>query len=201
MNEKELIKRAKSGDFEAFTVLIEAHKSKIYALANKLAGNSEDAEDIVQETLLKAIDKIDQFRGEASFGTWLYSIALNQARAHYAKAKQADLKPVEEYLPGAHEHGTEHAHEGFTLFDWEDPHRIMESAELKRVIDEEIAKLPYKYREAFTLRYIEELPVKEVAKIIRESEAAAKSRILRARLALREALSNIFEERYGRQVQ
>lgn len=201
MNEKELIKRAKSGDFKAFTALIDAHKAKIYALANKLAGNSEDAEDIVQETLLKAIDNIDQFRGEASFGTWLYSIALNQARAHYAKSKQAELKPVEEYLPASEEHNHGRGHDDFKLFDWDDPHKLMESAELKQVIDRAIADLPYKYREAFTLRYIEELSVKEVAKIIKESEAATKSRILRARLALRDALSHIFEERYGRQMQ
>lgn len=200
MNERELVKRAQSGDFKAFTELIDTHKSKIYALAHKLAGNKQDAEDIVQETFLKAIDKIDQFRGEASFGTWLYSIALNQSRAGFAKNSRIDLKPVEEYLPGTHDH-TEGAHAGFNLFDWDDPHSIMENDELREMIDKEIAELPYKYREAFVLRYIEELSVKEVAKMIGESEAATKSRILRARLALRDALSNIFEERYGRQMQ
>jgi RNA polymerase sigma-70 factor (ECF subfamily) len=201
MDEKELIQRAQSGDFEAFNALIEANKAKIYALAHKLAGSREDAEDIVQETFLKAIDNIDRFRGESSFGTWLYTIALNQARAQYAKAKQFDLKPVEDYLPAAHEHNHGQGHDQFKLFDWDDPHRILETSQLREIIDKEIAKLPYKYREAFVLRYVEELPVKEVARITRESEAATKSRILRARLALRDALSHIFEERYGRQVQ
>jgi len=94
MTEKELVAKARGGDFQAFTELIDAHKNKIYALVRKLTGNTEDAEDIVQETFLRAIDKIDQFRGDASFGTWLYTIALNLTRAQYAKQKQADLQPM-----------------------------------------------------------------------------------------------------------
>ena len=192
MNEKELVSRARAGDFDAFTELINAHKDRLYGLALKLSGNRQDAEDILQETFLKAIDKIDQFREEATFGTWLYSIALNQARGHYARQKQADLKPLEEYLP-AGDHHADHAAAEHTLFNWEDPHTIMESAELAEIIQRLIAELPYKYREAFLLRYIEELPVKEVARLINETEAAAKSRILRARLAMREELAKIFE--------
>lgn len=192
MNEKELVSRARAGDFDAFTELINAHKDRLYGLALKLSGNRQDAEDILQETFLKAIDKIDQFREEATFGTWLYSIALNQARGHYTRQKQDDLKPLEEYLP-AGDHHADHAAAEHTLFNWEDPHTIMESAELSEIIQRLISELPYKYREAFLLRYIEELPVKEVARLINETEAAAKSRILRARLALREELAKIFE--------
>jgi RNA polymerase sigma-70 factor (ECF subfamily) len=199
MNEQQLVSRAKAGDFQAFMTLVDAHKGKIYGLAQKLAGNKEDAEDIVQDTLLKAIDKIDQFRGEASFGTWLYSIALNQARALFARSKQADLKPIEEYLPGGNNHG-ESSPDSAKLFDWGDPHQELEASELRRIIDEVVAELPYKYREAFLLRYIEELPVKEVAALIHESEAATKSRILRARLAIRDRLTTIFGERYAQRL-
>jgi len=71
MNERELIAKAQAGDFEAFSVLVNANKSKIYALGLKMTANPQDAEDIVQETFLKAIDNIDKFRGESSFGTWL----------------------------------------------------------------------------------------------------------------------------------
>ena len=76
----------------------------------------------------------------------------------------------------------------------------MESEELRKAIDSAVNSLPYKYREAFLLRYIEELPVKEVARLTGESEAAAKSRILRARLAMRNKLSSIFEEKYGKKM-
>lgn len=191
-----MVKRAQAGDFDAFAELIEAHKNKIYGLARKLSGNEQDAEDIVQDTFLKAIDKIDQFRQESSFGTWLYTIALNESRALFAKRKQTDLKPIEEYLPaghsGDHETGDHHR-----LYDWKDPGSVMESERLRQTIDRHIAGLPYKYREAFVLRYIEEMSVKEVARAINESEAATKSRILRARLALRDQLAEFFEDRHA----
>jgi len=199
MNEQDLVKRAQAGDFEAFTALVNENKNQIYALALKMTANSQDAEDIVQETFLKAVDKIDQFRGESSFGTWLYAIALNQARAHLARAKQADLKPIEEYLPTRSADDL-HAGRNPQLFDWEDPHQKLENDELKRIIDEGIAELPVKYREAFLLRYHEELSIKEIAKIINESVASTKSRVLRARLALREHISKALEDRYGTQV-
>ena len=197
MNERELLAKAQSGDFEAFIQLVDAHKGKVYAMVRRLAGNEQDAEDIMQDTLLKAIDKIDQFRGEASFGTWLYSIALNQARAQFSKSKQADLEPIEDYLPMKSVAGS---HEDIGLFDWHDPHQELESQQLRGILNEVVAKLPYKYREAFLLRYVEELSVKEVARLTKQSEASAKSRILRARLALRDKLSRTFEAEYGKEL-
>ncbi len=196
MDEQQLVQRAKSGDFDAFNTLINMHKGRIYALAARMTGNEQDAEDIVQDTFLKAIDKIDQFRGEASFGTWLYSIALNESRAAMARQKHSDLAEIEEYLPAGNMHSSEGA-DTSRLFDWDDPHKVLENEELRRIMDELIAELPYKYRAAFVLRYQEELSIKEVAAIIKESEAATKSRVLRARLALRGKLSKIFEDRYG----
>jgi RNA polymerase sigma-70 factor (ECF subfamily) len=197
MNERELVAQAQSGDFEAFIKLVDAHKGKVYAMVRRLAGNEQDAEDIMQDTLLKAIDKIEQFRAEASFGTWLYSIALNQSRAQFSKSKQADLKPLEEYLPMKSAEGS---HEEINLFDWQDPQRVLEIQELRGTLNTAVAELPYKYREAFLLRYIEELSVKEVARLTGQSEASAKSRILRARLALRDRLSGEFEEKYGQEL-
>jgi len=195
MNESILVKKAQSGDFDAFVKLVDNYKGRIYALARKMTGNEQDAEDIVQETLLKAIDNIDQFRGEAAFGSWLYAIALNQARQFLGGQKHVDLKPIEEYLPTR---DADEMHTSAHLFDWRDPHSLLESEELRGIIDAAIAELPLIYREAFLLRYFEELSVKEVAKILKESEAATKSRILRARLALRDILSSTFEARYGK---
>ncbi len=194
MSERELIARMRAGDFEAFSELIDAHKDKIYALVHRLAGNKENAEDIVQETFLKAIDNIGQFRGESSFGTWLYAIALNLSRAHFAREKQADLRPIESYLPSQGEAAVGHAN----LMDWQNPHKILESNELRETIGRALDSLPYKYREAFLLRYHNELSVKEIAKLTGQSVASAKSRILRARLALREYLAKAFEGGYGR---
>lgn len=195
MNEKELIKRAQSGDFEAFSILIEGHKDKIYRLALKLTGNREDAEDIVQETLMKAIDAIDKFRMEASFGTWLYSIALNNIRAHTGDRKRAALKPLEEYLPNSHSDSI-----NSELFDWGDPHQLFERKQLNDIIESSLAELPLKYSVPFTLRYMEDMPVKDVARVLKLSLPATKSRILRARLALKEKLDDIFRERSDERV-
>lgn len=197
MNESMLVKKAQAGDFDAFVKLVDGYKGRIFALGRKMTGNEQDAEDIVQETLLKAIDNIDQFRGDAAFGSWLYAIALNQARQFLGKQKHVDLKPIEEYLPSRN---ADDMHDAHALFDWKDPHSLLESEELRKIIDDAISELPVKYREAFLLRYFEELSVKEVAAIIEESEAATKSRILRARLALRDKLTSVFEVRYGKEL-
>lgn len=199
MIEKELVKQAQAGDFGAFSELIEPYKNRIYNLALRMTGNEQDAEDIVQDTLLKAIDNIDRFRQEASFGTWLYSIALNESRSFLGKRKQADLKPLEEYLP-AHKTADMHDLAHHRLFDWKDPHQMLEAEELRKLIDVGIAELPADYRVAFLLRYFEELSIKEIAGLIGESVAATKSRVLRARLALRDYLSKAFEGRYGRKL-
>jgi len=179
--------------------LVRAHQGKIFAMVRRLADNEQDAEDIMQDSLIKAIDKIDQFRGDSSFGTWLYAIALNLTRARFARKDRGDLRPIEEYLPAA-SGSAGHDSDKVALFDWKDPHKLMESAQLQSAINKAIVDLPYKYREAFLLRYIEELPVKEVARLTKQTEASAKSRILRARLALRDKLANTFEEEYGRKM-
>lgn len=197
MNEKELIKKAQSGDFDAFNILISGHKDKIFRLALKLTGNREDAEDIMQETFIKAIDNIDKFRMESSFGTWLYTIALNSFRADVGAKKKMDLKPIDDYLPGGHGESGEREN----LFDWGDPHNLFEQKQLNDLIENALAEMPYKYSMPFVLRYMEDLPVSEVAQAMNLSVAATKSRILRARLALREVLSSRFKERIGETLQ
>ena len=198
MDEKQLVARAKEGDFAAFAQLIEPHKTKIFSCVRRLAGNQEDAEDVVQDTFLKAIDKIDTFRGDSAFGTWLYAIALNEARGLLQRQKQWDLKSIEEYLPSKGDHS--HDQSPVKLHDWLDPHSKLESKQLADIIDKGLAELPYVYREAFVLRYLEDLSVKEVAAMIDQSEAATKSRILRARLALRDYLAKRFEVKHDAQV-
>jgi RNA polymerase sigma-70 factor (ECF subfamily) len=188
MNERELVKRAKDGDFQAFNDLVKAHVDRIYRLALKVTKNREDSEDVVQNTFLKAIDKIDQFRGDSSFGTWIYAIALNEIRSHLSGESKMMLKPIDEYLPAGHGDGTKE------LFDWDDPHKYMENKQLQQYIDDTLEKMPDKYSVPFILRYMEDMSVKEIAEILSLSVAATKSRILRARLALRQALSDHFEE-------
>jgi len=188
MSEKELIQRAQAGDFEAFAQLVAKHQKQVFGLARRLTGNIQDAEDLVQETLLKAIDNIDKFRGDSAFGTWLYSIALNQGRAHYNRAKKTDLQSLDDLLPlREHNHGTPSGH----LHEWRDPHTLLEQDELSRLIAAAFAELPPEYAIPFSLRYEEELSIKEIAEVLGITEAATKSRVLRARLFMRNKLDAV----------
>ena len=196
MNEQELIKKAQAGEFDAFNKLVNKYRDKIYGLTLKLTGNKEDAEDIMQDTFLKAVDNIDKFRMESSFGTWLYTIALNSFRADKSKQKKMILKPIDDYLPGGH--GDED--DKIKLQDWGNPYELYESKEIKEYIDRALSEMPNKYSMPFILRYTEEMRVNEVAKILNLSVAATKSRILRARLALREKLSDLFKEHIGEEL-
>jgi len=189
MKEKALIKSAKAGNFEAFNDLVAGHTDRIYRLALKITGNTDDSEDIVQNTFLKAIDKIDQFREDASFGTWVYAIALNEIRRCLSHRNSFKVKSIDEYLPNSHSDST------IELFDWGDPHKYMKQREIREIIDSSLENMSEKYSIPFILRYMEQLSIKEIAETLDLSEAAVKSRILRTRLALREKLSKIFRER------
>ena len=191
MDEAELVKKAKAGDGEAFNELAKMYYDRIYRLGLKVSGNEEDASDIMQETFLKAVDRIESFRGESSFGTWLYSIAMNVMRTCFARRKKTRLRPIEDYLP---EHGESH---GSSLLDWDDPHRMFEKGEIQGIIDDFLAGIPEENSTPFILRYIDEMPVREIAEVMGLSVPAVKSRILRARLALREHISSRMEEKTG----
>jgi RNA polymerase sigma-70 factor (ECF subfamily) len=193
INEKELVTKAQAGDFAAFTSLIEQYRPRIFGLAIKLAKNREDAEDIFQETFLKAIDNIKRFRAESAFGTWLYAIAINVVRAKYAEENKKELLPIEDYLPSSHGHGHPDA-DLPELLDWNDPLSKLTDNEVRTMIDTAIHELPLKYRAPFLLRYTQDMSLQEVADTLNLKLAAAKSRILRARLALRDKLNDYLSE-------
>lgn len=188
--EAELVRQARTGDFKAFGRLIEQYRLKIYGLATRLAKNREDAEDIFQETFLKAVDNIQRFRGDSSFGTWLYIIALNIVRARYKNRNRRELLPLDAYLPDHAPHGQIEP----ALADWNDPLAKLTADELRGRLQTALDRLPLKYRMPFVLRYSEDLPVAEVAKVLGLSVAATKSRILRARLAMQTFLNDLMVE-------
>jgi RNA polymerase sigma-70 factor (ECF subfamily) len=188
MDEKVLIARARQGDYDAFMSLVDAHRNRLFGLARRMTGNTEDAKDIVQETLLKAIDKIDQFRGEGSFGTWLYAIALNEGRAHLAHSRRFDAKSIDDMLAEK-----VHGEMGKSMTEWNDPHTILEQTELERAIGQAIGELPSDHAVPFSLRYMDEMSIKEIALLLGLTEAATKSRIMRARLVLRDKLDPLFK--------
>lgn len=189
--EQTLVQRAQAGDYGAFSELIERYRPRIFALALKLGKNREDAEDIFQDTFLKAIDNIRKFRAESSFGTWLYAICVNVVRARYGRERKTELLPLEDYLPDGHNSSDAAA---LRAADWKDPLATLTENEIREILDKAIHDLPLKYRIPFLLRYTQDLSLQEVADALDLKLANVKSRILRARLALRQALAEYFTE-------
>ncbi len=186
----ELVSLAQQGNFEAFDALVNRHEKKLYAHAMKILQNREDAEDVVQTTFINAMEHLAQFRGEASFATWVTRIATNTALKSLRKRKGLENVSLNEI--------TEENEEGLIphpeyIADWRgDPLKIVEGRELQGILDEAIANLPEKHRLIFVLRDVIGMTIEETRDALGISAANVKVRLLRARLALREKLTRRF---------
>ncbi len=188
MNEQALLERAKQGDYNAFLQLIEPHEQRLYRLALRITGSREDAEDVLQDTLLSALEHLPTFRGDAAFGTWLYRIALHNAFRVVRRRRGHESVSLEELIAEQSEEDEPIPHPEF-IAEWRDPAEVAEQNELRRILEEALQQLPESYRTVFLLRDVEGLSTKEVAEILGISEGNVKVRLLRARLRLREVLS------------
>jgi RNA polymerase sigma-70 factor (ECF subfamily) len=187
------VEALRSGDRREFTRLVEAYSGPIYRLALKMLGHPQDAEDVLQNTFLKALQHIDGFEGRSSLSTWLYRIASNEAlmliRKRRPESSLADLTTEdaegEDYTP-------------VNLADWCClPEEEMLTTEGRTRLDQAVQHLPEKLRIVFLLRDIEGLSIDETSQALNLSETAVKTRLLRARLRLREELSVYYGERLG----
>ncbi len=183
----------RAGDRAEFARLVDTFSAPIYRLGLKMLGNTQDAEDILQNTFLNALTHLPNFEGRSSVSTWLYRIAANEALMLIRKRKSniniedmqhedADDVPLPE-----------------TFVDWSIlPEKELLSSEGKDAIDKAIKKLPESLRMVFILRDVEDLSIKETAEILNLTEVNVKTRLLRARMALREQLSSYYAERTRR---
>jgi len=182
-----LVERVLAGDRRAFEPLVRKHERRVFRLTLAVLGNIEDAEEAMQDTFVKAFRHLDQFRREARFTTWLTRIAINEAIQKRSKRK--NLVPLAE---------AETATEQFTPKRYEswksNPEQLYGKQEIHQIVESAIQSLPEIYREAFVLRDIEELSAEEAAEALGITVPALKSRLLRARLMLRETLAEKFEE-------
>lgn len=192
MEEQYLLERAKQGDYDAFMQLIEPHEKRLYNLALRITGSREDAEDVLQDTLLSALEHLRDFRGDAAFGTWLYRIAMHNAFRILRRRRGGESVSLEELIAEKADEDEETIPHPEFIAEWRDPAEVAEQNELRRILEEAIQQLPESYRAVFTLRDIEGLSTKEVAEILGISEGNVKVRLLRARLKLREILSRYF---------
>jgi RNA polymerase sigma-70 factor (ECF subfamily) len=184
------IEDLQSGNRDAFAALVNDFSPKLHRLALRMLNDSYEAEDILQETFLKAFKNIDRFEGRSSIGTWLYRIATNEALMRLRKV-QPDLVAIDEpvEMPDGHLITRE-------LKDWCCiPESEFMTNEAQSKLDNAIADLSPALRSTFILRDLHGLSTRESAEIIGVSEAAIKTRLLRARLQLRDSLSTYFENR------
>jgi len=185
IKEAELIQRACNGDKEAFYSLVHPCEGAIYTVAVSILNNPEDAEEAVQEAVLKALSHLTDFRGEAKFSTWLIRITINEARLKLRKDRRHLYESVDEQR--ASEHG-EYFPKDFA--DWREvPSEALQRKELGEALKRAIASLPLKYREVLILRDVQQLRIEEVARILGITEGSVKTRLLRARLQMRDALA------------
>jgi RNA polymerase sigma-70 factor, ECF subfamily len=181
----------RAGDRAEFARLVDLYSNKIYYLALKILNSPQDAEDVLQETFIKALQSLPQFEGRSHISTWLYRIAVNEALMLVRK-RDPEALSIEE--PDETEIGDEA--EPIQITDWCClPEQELVSKEARAHLDQAITKLPALLRVVFVLRDIQGLSIKEAAEALGLTEVTVKTRLFRARMRLREDLSVYFRER------
>jgi RNA polymerase sigma-70 factor (ECF subfamily) len=183
-DENALIQRIREGERERFYALIQPYERRMYAAAFALLRNQADAEDVAQEAALKALKNIGQFRAEARFSTWLIQITVNEARMWRRKGHAYIMEPI------AIREDEEGNYTPRDFADWREiPSETLERHEVRQKLAEALASLGQIYREVFVLRDMQQLSIEETAKALGISTASVKTRLLRARLMLRDLLA------------
>jgi RNA polymerase sigma-70 factor (ECF subfamily) len=194
MPDEELVRKyARDCDEASFEEIINRHADKVFGLALRITRSNEDAEEVFQEVFLTLTKKLDTFRGESKFSSWLYRVTANAAYMHIrAQKKHENTLSLENYSP-YDEKGTLMGKIRYK--DWSSrPDLAIFSKEATEIIEKSVNELPESYRVVFHLRDVEGLSNEEVSKVLEISVPAVKSRLHRARLFLRDRLSDYFYE-------
>ena len=185
-----LLKDAAGGDAAALETLMTRYASRVYRLAHGIARNTADAEEIVQDVFLQLVRKGGAFEGRAALASWLYRVTTNVA-LNKRRGKRHEVEtPLDDCLPTYEADGHRTGPRAFLVADWSArPDDELLSGETRRVLEEAIDRLPEHYRAVLILRDVEELSNEEVAAAVGDSVPAVKTRLHRARMALREILT------------
>ena len=185
-----LVERVRAGDTAAYDTLVHKYERQIFRIAQHITQNREDAEDVMQDAFVKGFQKLDQFQGNSKFYTWLVRIAVNESLMRLRKRRTGKMVSIDEDLE------TDEGSVPRDLADWapnqEDNYNQAEMAEILR---KTIQGLPPGFRVVFVLRDVDGLSTEETAETLGLSIPAVKSRLLRARLQLRERLSRYFKKK------
>ena len=184
VEEETLIRRIRNGERELFYELIQPYERRVYAAAFAILRDENEAEDVAQEAILKAFKNLKQFRAEARFSTWLIQITVNEARMRRRRESIRKTEPIGEQADG------EGKYVPRDFADWREiPSETLERKEVREMLRKALDSLGEIYREVFVLRDVEQLSIEETAKALGISTASVKTRLLRARLMLRDLLS------------
>lgn len=183
--EDRLIERICAGEKDLFYELVQPYERAVYVAAFSVLQNEHDAEEVAQEAVLKAFTHLGRFRGEAKFSTWIIQIAINEARMKLRKDRRHLYDSIDDQ-PDSEEGD----YKPRDFADWREiPSEALERTELRNALKHAIASLTPKYREVFMLRDVQNVSIAETAKVLGITEASVKTRLLRARLQLRDALA------------
>jgi RNA polymerase sigma-70 factor, ECF subfamily len=183
--EHELISRVLAGERELFHELVRPYERSVYFAAYSILGNEHDAEDVAQETVLKALRNLTSFRSESKFGTWLVSIAINEARARLRHDKVLKFESMD--APQEDERGE---FVPSVLADWREvPSEALERKEVRELLRTALESLPPIYREVLLLRDVQGFNIADTAQMLGVSEGVVKTRLLRARLMMQKILA------------
>ena len=189
-DEQVLVQAARQGDIGAFEELVKRYDRNVFRIANHITQNREDAEDVVQDAFLKAYQNLGQFQGQSKFYTWLVRIAVNEALMRLRRRRPERMVSLDEDVK------TEEDSMPREIADWTpNPEQQYNQAELKDILSRTIQGLPTSFRTVFVLRDVEGLSTEETAEALGLSIPAVKSRLLRARLQLRERLTKYFRKK------
>ncbi len=183
--ELKLIQRVCQGDKEAFYSLVQPCERGVFTAAMSILNNPADAEEVAQEAVLKAFKALPRFRGEAKFSTWLIQITINEARLKLRKERRHLYESLDEQR-------TDEQGDYFPkdFADWREiPSEILHRKELREALKRALNSLPPKYREVLILRDIQHLSIQETAQVLGITEGSVKTRLLRARYQMRDALA------------
>ncbi|MGH9453278.1 MAG: sigma-70 family RNA polymerase sigma factor [Terriglobia bacterium] len=184
-----LVTEAKAGNYEAFEELVNRYERKIFRLGLRLTGNNEDAEDVLQETFLKAYEHLPDFRQDSRFYTWLVRIAVNEGLMRLRKLRSDKSEPLEDMVS---DDGQVTPRE---FRDWKpNPEQTMQQKEMEDLLLKAAQTLPPSLRTVFLLRDMEELSTEETAHLLNLTTGAVKARLFRARMQLREELSQVLKQ-------
>lgn len=188
-NERKLVRRLRARDEDAFTELVRTYQHKVFNVVYRILNDRSEAEEVSQEVFVTVFKHIDGFRGDSKLSTWMYRIATNHARnrvKYLSRRSQRNHQPLEDTSEGA-------LHDGAVGERVADPHEAAVGQELRNIIEEGLASLNEMHRTIIVLRDVEHMTYAEISEVVELPEGTVKSRLFRARAALKQYLDSRYD--------